>query len=159
VPAAARVSGSPDLASSGSPVAKSSGAWVWDKLRYMRNPPRALAGLGEARGRGCDGGRGSTRRSSPACACACCSGHRKGHKRGPHCARARPTGPSATGRGGCRGAHRGLELAGEAAQGGRRRGPSGRSAWSSRRGPMQGVSGLLITTGLLMVFLRGCHGG
>jgi hypothetical protein len=31
-----------------------------------------------------------------------------------------PTGPSATGRGGCRGAHRGLELAGEVAQGGRR---------------------------------------
>jgi hypothetical protein len=71
----------------------------------------------------------------------------------------RPTGPSATGRGGCRGAHRGLELAGEVAQGGRRRGPSGRSAWSSWTGLMQGVSGLLITTGLLVVFqIPALHG-
>jgi hypothetical protein len=82
VPAAARGSGSPDFANSGALVAKSSGAWVWDKLRDMRNPPRALAGLGEARECGCDGGGGSARRSSPACARACCSGHRKGRKWG-----------------------------------------------------------------------------
>jgi hypothetical protein len=59
----ARGSGSPDFANFGAPVAKSSGAWVWDKLRDMRNPPRALAGLGEARGHGCDGGGGSARRA------------------------------------------------------------------------------------------------
>jgi hypothetical protein len=56
VSAVARGSGSPDFTNSGTPVAKSSGAWIWDKLRDMRNPPRALAGLGEARGCGCDGG-------------------------------------------------------------------------------------------------------
>jgi hypothetical protein len=28
------------------PRVKSSGAWVWDQLRDMRNPPRVLAGLG-----------------------------------------------------------------------------------------------------------------
>jgi hypothetical protein len=66
---------------------------------------------------------------------------------------------SAKGPGGRAEAHGGLGLAGEAAQGGRRRGPSGGSAWSSQRDPMQGVSGLLITTGLLVVFLWRCYGG
>jgi hypothetical protein len=36
-------------------------------------------------------------------------------------------------------AHRGLELAGEIAQGGRRRGPSGRDGRRSRRKTMQGL--------------------
>jgi hypothetical protein len=56
----------------------------------MCNPPRALAGLGEARGRGCDGGGGSARRGSPACARSCGPRHRSSGKR--LCARAQCTG-------------------------------------------------------------------
>jgi hypothetical protein len=48
----------------------------------MCNTPRVLAGLGEARGRGCDGNGGSARWSSPASARACRSRHKKGRKRG-----------------------------------------------------------------------------
>jgi hypothetical protein len=57
------------------------------------------------------------------------------------------------------GAHRGLDLVGETAQGGRRRGPGGGSAWSSRRGSVQGFPGLLGSTGRLVVFLRRCYWG
>jgi hypothetical protein len=67
-----------------------------------------------------------------------CSGYRNG---------LRSTASSAKGPGEGAGAHRGLGLAGEAAQVGRRRGPSGGSAWSLRMGSMQGVSGVLIPTG------------
>jgi hypothetical protein len=82
LPAAAHGSSSPDFANSGAPVAKSSGVWVCHDQRDTRDPPRGLAGLGEARGCDCDGGGGSQQRSSPACARACGSGHRKGRKRG-----------------------------------------------------------------------------
>jgi hypothetical protein len=58
---------------------------------------------------------------------------------------------SAKGAGEGAGAHRGLGLAGEAAHGGRRRGPSSKSAWSLRRGSMQGVFGLLDSTSRLRV--------
>jgi hypothetical protein len=51
----------------------------------MSKPPRALAGLGSARVRGCDGGGGSAQWSSPACTRACGSGHRGGRKRGQAC--------------------------------------------------------------------------
>jgi hypothetical protein len=61
VSTAARGSGSPDFAKPDAPVAKSSGAWVWDGLRDMHNPLRALAGLGRALGYGCDDGGGSAR--------------------------------------------------------------------------------------------------
>jgi hypothetical protein len=59
VSAVARGSGSLDFAKSDAPVAKSSRAWVWDGLRDMYNPPRALAGLGRALGCGCDDSGGS----------------------------------------------------------------------------------------------------
>jgi hypothetical protein len=67
VPAVARGSGSPDFANSGAPVVKSSGAWVYRDQRGTRDPPGPLAGLGGARGRGCDGGGGSVRQHSPSC--------------------------------------------------------------------------------------------
>jgi hypothetical protein len=69
----------------------------------------------------------------------------------------RPTGPSATGRAGPRGAHRGLRSTGEVAQGGRRQGPSGGDGRRSWGRSMQGISGLLIPTGRLVVLLRRCH--
>jgi hypothetical protein len=47
----------------------------------MRNPPRALAGLGEVLGGESSGGGGSTRRRSPACACSRGSGHMSRGKR------------------------------------------------------------------------------
>jgi hypothetical protein len=59
VPVVARGSGSPDFTNSGAPVAKSSGAWVYRDQRDTHDPPGGLAGLGEARGRDCDGGGGS----------------------------------------------------------------------------------------------------
>jgi hypothetical protein len=71
----------------------------------------------------------------------------------------RPTGPSAIGRAGPRGAHRGLGSIGDAAQGGWRRGPSGGDGRRSWGRLLQGSSGLLIPTGRLGVFLRRCHGG
>jgi hypothetical protein len=64
--AVARGSGSPDFTDSGAPVAYKARVCVTEGVRDMCNPPRALAGLGEARGRGCDGSGGSARRSSPA---------------------------------------------------------------------------------------------
>jgi hypothetical protein len=66
---------------------------------------------------------------------------------------------SATGRAGPRGAHQGLGLTGAAAQGGRRRGPSGEDRRRSWGRSMQGVSRLLIPTGRLVVFLLRCYGG
>jgi hypothetical protein len=120
----------------------------------MSKPPRALAGLGSAWVRGCDGGGGSAQRSSPACMRACSSGHTGGRNRGQACAQGedkhkqgvvvavlscrgarsggavaaehrhvwssregglRPTRPSAIGRAGPHGAHRGLGSTGEAA--------------------------------------------
>jgi hypothetical protein len=77
-----------------------------------------------------------------------------GHKGG-----LRPTGPSATGRAGPHGAHRGLGSTREVAQSGRRRGPSGGDGRRSWGRLMQGASGLLIPTGRLVVLLRRCHGG
>jgi hypothetical protein len=68
-------------------------------------------------------------------------------------------GPSATGKAGPRGAHRGLGPGGMAAQGCRRRGPSGGGERRSWGRSMQGIFGLLITTGRLVVFLRRCYGG
>jgi hypothetical protein len=59
VSAAARGSVSPNFAKSDAPVAKSNGAWVWDGLRDMHNPPRSLAELGRALGCGCDDHGGS----------------------------------------------------------------------------------------------------
>ena len=44
---------------------KSTGLWVYDGLRGMRDPPMACAGLGKARGGGFDGGGSSARRRSP----------------------------------------------------------------------------------------------
>jgi hypothetical protein len=66
-PAAARGSGSPDFAKSGTPVVKSGGAWVCRDQRDTRDAPGTLASLGGARGRGCDSGGGSVRRRSPVC--------------------------------------------------------------------------------------------
>jgi hypothetical protein len=78
----ARGSGSPDFTDSSTPVANKARVCVTESQRDMCNPPRALAGLGEARGRGCDGSGGSAWWSSPASARACCAGRRKGRKRG-----------------------------------------------------------------------------
>jgi hypothetical protein len=80
--AVARGSGSPDFTDSGAPVANKARVCVREGQHDMCNPPRVLAGLGEARGRGCDGNGGSARWSSPASARACRSRHRKGRKRG-----------------------------------------------------------------------------
>jgi hypothetical protein len=57
---AARVS--PDFTVSGAPVAKSGGAWVWDKLHDTSKPPRAKAGLGKDSGDAHDDRGGSSRR-------------------------------------------------------------------------------------------------
>jgi hypothetical protein len=81
-PAAARGSGSPDFTDSSAPVANKARVCVREGQRDVCNPPRALAGLGEARGHGCDHGGGSAWWSPPACARACGSGHRGGRKRG-----------------------------------------------------------------------------
>jgi hypothetical protein len=62
-PAVASAQGSPELIENDAPGIKSTRAWVWNGLRDMRNPPRALVGLGEVRGHGCNGGSGSARRS------------------------------------------------------------------------------------------------
>jgi hypothetical protein len=59
--------GSPDFTVNGVLGVKLGKAWVWRDQRVMRDLPEAKAGLGEARGRDCDGGGGSARRSSPAC--------------------------------------------------------------------------------------------
>jgi hypothetical protein len=59
--------GSPDFTVNGVPGVKLGRAWVWHDQRIMRDLPEAKAGLGEARGRNCDGGGGSARWSSPAC--------------------------------------------------------------------------------------------
>jgi hypothetical protein len=147
VSAVVRGSGSPDFADSGAPVAKSSGAWVWDRLRDMRNPPRVLAGLGKARDAVATVAAALARRSSLACVRACCRNW------------LRSTTSSAKGPRGHADAHRGLGLAGEAAQGDRRRGLSGGSVWSSWRRSMQGVSELLDSMGRLMKHLRRCHKG
>jgi hypothetical protein len=80
--AAAHGSGSLDFNDSDAPVANKARVCVREGQRDMCNPPRALAGLSKARGRGCDGSGGSARRSSPASTRACCSGHREGRKRG-----------------------------------------------------------------------------
>jgi hypothetical protein len=80
--AAARSSGSPDFTDSGAPMANKARVCVREGQHDMCNPPRALAGLGKARGRGCNDSGGSAWRSSPPSACACCSGHREGRKRG-----------------------------------------------------------------------------
>jgi hypothetical protein len=193
VSAVARGSGSPDFANSGAPVAKSSGAWVWDRLRDMRNPPRVLAGLGKARGRGCDGGGSSCKAELDgvrACvlfwaqeraqtgprACAVqrqaktgrCGGGavlqiaRPGGAAAVERRRAvfrlqerlRSTTSNAKGAGEGAGAHRGLGLAGEAAQGGRRRGPSGGDGSESGKKLLQRSSRLLDSTGRLVVLLR-----
>jgi hypothetical protein len=66
-PAAASARGSLELFENDASGIKSTQAWVWNGLRDMRNAPRALVGLGEVRGHGCDGGGGFARRSSPAC--------------------------------------------------------------------------------------------
>ena len=44
---------------------KSTGLWVYDGLRGMRDPPMACAGLGKARDGGFDGGGSSARQRSP----------------------------------------------------------------------------------------------
>ena len=53
------------MAELGPPGVKSTGLWVYDGLRGMRDPPMACAGLGKARGGGFDGGGSSARRRSP----------------------------------------------------------------------------------------------
>jgi hypothetical protein len=58
---------SPELIEIDAPGVKSSRAWVCRDQRDTRDPPGALAGLGGARGRGCDGGGGSVRQRSPVC--------------------------------------------------------------------------------------------
>jgi len=60
-----RGGGSPEMAELGPPGVKSTGLWVYDGLRGMRDPPMACAGLGKARGGGFDGGGSSARRRSP----------------------------------------------------------------------------------------------
>jgi hypothetical protein len=59
----------------------------------------------------------------------------------------------------CADAHRGPELAGEAAQGGWRRGPSGGDGWRSWGRSVQACSKLLIPSDRLMVSPRRCYGG
>ena len=44
------------MAELGPPGVKSTGLWVYDGLRGMRDPPMACAGLGKARGGGFNGG-------------------------------------------------------------------------------------------------------
>jgi hypothetical protein len=68
-------------------------------------------------------------------------------------------GSSATRPGERCGAHRGLERTGEAAQDGRRRGPSGGDGRRSRRKLLHGLSGLLGSTGQRVGLLRRCYGG
>ena len=53
------------MAELGPPGVKSTGLWVYDGLRGMRDPPMACTGLGKARGGGFDGGGSSARRRSP----------------------------------------------------------------------------------------------
>ena len=55
------------MAELGPPGVKSTGLWVYDGLRGMRDPPMACAGLGKARGGGFDGGGSSAWRRSPEC--------------------------------------------------------------------------------------------
>jgi hypothetical protein len=142
VSTAARGSGSPDFANSNAQMAKSSGAWVWDGIRDMHNPPRALAGLGRALGCGCDDGGGSARHGF---ASVLCSGCRNGLW---------STISSAKGTREGAGAHRGLRLAGEAVQRGRRRWRAMEMRRRSWRELLQGFSRLLGPTGLPVVFLR-----
>jgi hypothetical protein len=66
VSVAVRGSGSPNFAKSDAPVAKSSGSWVWDGLRDLHNPPRALAGLGVLEACTRSGRGGSVQWRSPA---------------------------------------------------------------------------------------------
>jgi hypothetical protein len=66
--------GSPESTVHDAPGVKLGRAWVWRDQRDTRDPPGTLAGLGGARGCGCDGGGGSGRWHSPACARSGCSG-------------------------------------------------------------------------------------
>jgi hypothetical protein len=59
--------GSPDFTVNGAPGVKSNGAWVCRDQRDTRDPPRALAGLGGARGCARGGRGGSVRLRLLAC--------------------------------------------------------------------------------------------
>jgi hypothetical protein len=119
--------GSPDFTVNGAPGVKPSGAWVCRDQRDTCDPPGALSG---PRGLG---------------VALAVLGCRNGLRSTMSSAKRTREGV---------GAHRGLGLAGEAVQGGRRRWREVEMRQRSWRGLLQGFSGLLGSTGLPVVFLR-----
>jgi hypothetical protein len=131
------------------PGVKTTGFWARELHHAMRDRPRALAGLRGALGCAHNGGGGGGN-GTAALAGVRCSGLGSGL-----CAKV----ASAKGTGWGVDAHRGLGSGGAAVQGGRRRWRAVEMRRCSWRGLLQGFSGLLGSTGQLMVFLRWCYWG